>query len=262
MKRDYYEILGLKKGASDDEIKNNFRNLARKYHPDANTSDPDAQKKFQEISEAYSVLSDGKKRQAYDQFGHDAANQGFNPNAGGFQQGGFNFDFGDIGDIFGDFFGQGQKRNQQRSQRGQDVALSINVSLKDVIKGTKTKLRLSKEELCVHCHGSGADSPSDIETCKTCKGTGRVVMVTRTPFGMMQQETICNVCHGRKKSIKKICHLCHGKGFEVKTVEKEVTIPAGIYSGQQIRLQGFGKHGDSQNQPGDAFLEVNVSIHP
>ncbi|MFV0479101.1 MAG: molecular chaperone DnaJ [Anaerorhabdus sp.] len=258
-KRDYYDVLGVSKGASDDEIKKAYRKMAKKYHPDVN-KETDAEAKFKEVNEAYEVLSDSQKKAAYDQFGHagmDGA-QGF----GGGQ--GFN-DFGGFEDIFSSFFGSGfggsSRRAQTGPRQGNDRFMRMKISFMEAISGKVEEVSLEVDEECSECLGSGAKSKEDIQTCPTCKGTGRVVTPQRTPFGVIQTETVCSTCHGRGKAIKNKCTRCHGTGHEHKRVKLEIKIPAGIRSGQQIRVANKGEVGSNGGPNGDLYIEVFVENH-
>jgi molecular chaperone DnaJ len=264
-KRDYYEILGVDKGASDDEIKKAFRRLAVKYHPDKEGGD---EAKFKEASEAYEVLKDSSKRQRYDQFGHAGVGgnggggnpfEGFNGFGGQGQSA--NFDFGDLGlgDIFGSFFGGGQQR-PQRDRRGRDVETRVEVSFEQAVFGTEVDLRLNLEDACDHCKGKTVEPGYELKTCETSKGSGQVVNVTRTIFGNIQQASICPTCQGRGKVPEKICTVCHGKGTQKKEQDITLKIPAGIDDGATIRLR---EHGEAiANGPkGDLYVSVRVKSH-
>lgn len=258
-KRDYYEVLGVAKSASADEIKKAYRKLAKKYHPDVN-KEAGAEAKFKEINEAYEVLSDPSKRQNYDQFGF----AGVDPNqAGGFGGSGF----GDFSDIFGSFFGGSgfggfsSSRQSNRPQKGQDRYMRINLSFLDACFGKKETLHLEVDEECPHCHGSGAESPSDVETCSRCHGSGRVVGVQQTIFGTMQTEHECPECGGTGKKIRHKCHVCHGAGYTRVTQSVDVTIPAGIDEGQSLRISGKGERGYKGGPNGDLYLEVHILDH-
>src|SRR3990167_9479262 len=216
-KRDYYEILGVNKSASPDEIKKAFRRAAVQHHPDKEGGD---ETKFKEINEAYEVLKDSSKRQRYDQFGHagvggnGGGGGGFN-GYGGFGQGQeVHFDFGDLGlgDIFGSFFGGGGPQRQQRPSRGRDVETSLEISFEQAVFGTEAELNLNLEDNCEHCKGTTVEPGHELKTCDTCKGSGQVMNVTRTVFGNIQQATICPACKGRGKIPEKVCSVCHGKG--------------------------------------------------
>lgn len=262
-KRDYYEVLGVSKNASADEIKKAFRRLAVKYHPDKEGGD---ETRFKEVNEAYEVLKDDKKRQRYDQFGHagvGGAAGGGDPFAGfgGFGGGqNVNFDFGDLGlgDIFGSFFGGGRQR--QQANRGRDVEVGIEISFEDAIFGTEKDLNLSLEDTCEHCKGSRTEPGYELKACDTCKGTGQVVKVMQTIFGNIQQASTCPTCKGRGKVPEKECSVCRGKGTRHKRQEITLRIPAGVDDGAVIRLKEKGEaiaHGPK----GDLYVNVRVKSH-
>ena len=264
-KRDYYEVLGVGKDASPDEIKKAFRRKAIDSHPDKEGGD---EAKFKEINEAYEVLKDTGKRQRYDQFGHagvGGASGGGNPFGGSYGQGGqnVNFDFGDLGlgDIFNSFFGgqQGGGR-QQRQARGNDVETRIEITFEQAIFGTEVDLRLNLEDTCSHCKGTTAEPGYELKTCGTCKGAGQVVTATRTIFGNIQQAAICPTCKGTGKIPEKTCTVCHGKGTERRTQTIQLKAPAGIDDGATIRLR---EHGEAiANGPkGDLYVHVRVKAH-
>lgn len=228
-KRDYYEVLGVSKSATPDEIKKAYRKLALKYHPDRN-HEPGAEDKFKEINEAYEVLSDEKKRATYDQFGHAGMDGAFGQ-GGGFS-GGFT-DFGDLGDIFGSFFGGGfggggSRRSSNQPRQGQDRYMQMRIDFMDSIFGKTETISLDVDETCKHCNGSGAESPSDVQTCPTCHGSGYVMSQQRTPFGVIQQQSVCPDCHGTGKKVTRACSHCHGNGYEHRRVKLDIKIPAGI----------------------------------
>lgn len=263
-KRDYYEVLGITKGASDDEIKKAYRKMAKKYHPDVN-KEPGAEEKFKEVNEAYEVLSDSQKKAMYDQYGHAGVDgQG----AGGFGGFGGGFDsssFGGFEDIFGSFFGGGfgggQRRANNGPRKGNDRFMQMRIEFMDAIFGKTETVTIDVDEQCSHCHGSGAKSASDVETCPTCGGRGRVLTQQRTPFGMMQSEQVCPNCGGTGKHIKVKCPNCNGKGFEHKRVKLDIKIPAGIASGQQVRVPGKGEPGVNGGPNGDLYIEIIVARH-
>ncbi len=263
-KRDYYEVLGVSKDASADEIKKAFRRKAIELHPDKEGGD---EEKFKEVNEAYEVLKDQSKRQRYDQFGH-AGVGGAN---GGNPFGGFggewsgqnvNFDFGDLGlgDIFGSFFGGGPSSQGQQRARGNDVETTIEITFEQAVFGTETDLKLNLEDTCNHCHGTTAEPGHDLKTCETCKGSGQVVTATRTIFGNIQQASICPTCRGQGKVPEKVCSVCHGKGTERRTQTVQLKVPAGIDDGATIRLREHGEaiaHGPK----GDLYVHVRVRAH-
>ena len=264
-KRDYYEVLGIDKSASDADIKKAYRKMAKKYHPDIN-KEPGAEEKFKEINEAYEVLSDANKKAAYDAYGF----AGVDPNSGfgGFSsQGGFS-GFDDLGDIFssfmgGGFGGFGSSRSNARTQpmKGDNRYMSLNIDFLDAIHGCEKTIKVDVDERCERCHGSGAYSDNDIHTCSTCNGTGHVKRTTRTAFGMMQQVVECPDCHGTGKRIDRKCPDCNGSGYIHKREEIDVNIPAGIQSGQQVRVAGMGERGYNGGPNGDLYIEINVLPH-
>ncbi len=258
-KRDYYEVLGLSKGAAEQEIKRAYRKLAKQYHPDMN-KDADAEDKFKEINEAYEVLSDTQKKATYDQFGHagmDGAGAGY----GGFSGGGFS----DINDIFGSFFGGGfggqSQRRSNGPRKGQDRYMQMRIKFMDAIFGKSETVKIDVEEQCHTCMGSGAFSKDDVQVCTQCNGSGVVLTQQRTPFGVMQSQSTCPQCNGTGKSVKRKCNTCHGKGYEHKRVEVDVKIPAGISTGQQLRVPGKGERGSNGGPNGDLYIEIIVGVH-
>ncbi len=254
-KRDYYEVLGVSKTASQDEIKSNYRKLAKKYHPDLN-HEPGAEEKFKEVQEAYDVLSDSNKRAQYDQFGHAA----FDQSQGGFGGGGFGgFQDVDLGDIFGSFFGGGRSSQRRGPSRGRDTIMQIRISFMDSIMGKKIEIPVTYDEKCSYCSGTGAENPNDIETCSQCNGTGIVTAVQQSIFGQIQTQRTCPRCNGLGKTIKKPCSHCQGKGYNRVKKNIEVNIPAGINNGQQIRVSGKGERGSNGGENGDLFIEVTVT---
>jgi molecular chaperone DnaJ len=265
-KKDFYNVLGVGKSASKDEIKAAYRKLAKQYHPDVNKA-ADAEQKFKEVQEAYDILYDDQKRAAYDQFGHAAFDQngGGNPfQGGGFGNGFSGFQDVDLGDIFGSFFGGGQRRSRQPSgpQRGADTQMRLRIDFMDAINGKRLTIPIQYDESCVTCAGSGARSSSDLETCRQCGGTGRQRVRQRTILGMMETETVCDNCQGKGKKIKHVCNTCQGKGYNRVKTDIEVNIPAGINAGQQIRIPGKGERGDLGGPNGDLYLEIAINKHP
>lgn len=260
-KRDYYEVLGVSKGASDSEIKSAYRKLAKKYHPDMNPGDKEAEAKFKEASEAYAVLSDADKRRQYDQFGH-AAFDGGAGGAGGFDFGGM--DMGDIfGDIFGDFFGGGRSRGQSNGpMKGQNIRTSVRITFEEACFGVDKEIDVTLKEECATCHGTGAKPGTSPETCKKCGGKGQVVFTQQSLFGVVRNVQACPDCHGTGKIIKERCSDCSGSGYISKRKKISVSIPAGIDNGQCVRIRDKGEPGVNGGQRGDLLVEVVVSRHP
>ena len=265
-KRDYYEVLGVSKDADDAAIKKAYRALAKKYHPDMNPGDAEAEKKFKEASEAYAVLSDAEKRRQYDQFGH-AAFEGGAGGAGGF--GGFDFngaDFGDIfGDIFGDLFGGGGRRGGRANNgpmKGANIRKSIRITFEESVFGCKKELEVILKDPCTTCGGTGAKPGTSPETCPKCGGKGQVVYTSQSFFGTVQNVQTCPNCGGSGKVIKEKCTSCSGTGYTSSKKKIEVTIPAGIDNGQSVRIREKGEPGTNGGPRGDLLVEVNVSRHP
>ena len=265
-KRDYYEVLGVSKDADDAAIKKAYRALAKKYHPDMNPGDAEAEKKFKEASEAYAVLSDAEKRRQYDQFGH-AAFEGGAGGAGGF--GGFDFngaDFGDIfGDIFGDLFGGGGRRGGRANNgpmKGANIRKSIRITFEEAVFGCKKELEVILKDPCTTCGGTGAKPGTSPETCPKCGGKGQVVYTSQSFFGTVQNVQTCPNCGGSCKVIKEKCTSCSGTGYTSSKKKIEVTIPAGIDNGQSVRIREKGEPGTNGGPRGDLLVEVNVSRHP
>ena len=268
-KRDYYEVLGVEKGASDDELKKAYRKLAMKYHPDTNPDDKDAEQKFKEINEAYGVLSDKDKRSRYDQFGHAGVDPNFGAGGGGGNPfgGGFGgFDFGDIGDIFGSMFGGGfgggRRSDPNAPRRGTDVETTIGIDFVEAAMGCVKNIEVSRIENCAKCNGTGGADANSTVTCSTCQGRGRIVTQQRTPFGVMQSEQVCSVCGGRGKVIKNPCSTCNGKGKVRSKYTHEVEIPSGIDDGQGFRIRGEGNCGTNGGMNADIIVMVSVRPHP
>ena len=264
-KRDYYEVLGVDKNADDAALKKAYRALAKKYHPDMNPGDKEAEKKFKEASEAYAVLSDPEKRRQYDQFGH-AAFDGGAGGAGGF--GGFDFngaDFGDIfGDIFGDLFGgrRGSAGARSGPMKGANLRTSVRITFEEAVFGTEKEIELTVKEECKTCHGTGAKPGTSPETCPKCGGKGQVVFTQQSFFGTVRNVQACPDCGGTGKIIKEKCTDCHGSGFVPMKKRFAVTIPAGIDNGQCKRLAGQGEPGINGGPRGDVLVEVIVGQHP
>ena len=262
-KRDYYEVLGVDRNADEAALKKAYRVLAKKYHPDMNPGDAEAEKKFKEASEAYAVLSDPEKRRQYDQFGHAAFEQG-GPGAGGFD--GFNFsgDMGDIfGDIFGDLFGGGRRRGgPQGPMQGANVRTSVRITFEEAISGCEKEIELSLKDECLKCHGTGAKPGTSPETCPKCGGKGQVVFTQQSLFGTVQNVQTCPECRGTGKIIKEKCPDCYGTGYTSSKKKIKVTIPAGIDNGQSIRIREKGEPGTNGGPRGDLLVEVIVGRHP
>ena len=267
-KRDYYEILGVEKTASEAEIKKAYRKMAIQYHPDKNPGDKEAEEKFKEAAEAYSVLSDKDKRARYDQFGHAGM--------GGAAGGGFS-DFGDfdLNDIFSSVFGHGFSgfggfggfgggggRSSQRKFRGSDLRVKVKMNLKDVSTGVEKKFKLKKYVTCEHCHGTGAEGDGATETCPTCHGTGSVTRTQQSIFGMMQTQSVCPQCNGEGKIIKNKCKHCSGEGIVYGEEVVEVKIPAGVAEGMQLTVNGKGNAGKRNGIPGDLLVVIEEEAHP
>ncbi len=263
-KRDYYEVLGVDKNATPDEIKKAYRKLAKKYHPDLNPDDKEgAEQKFKEATEAYEVLSDAEKKQKYDQFGHAA----FDPTAGGgYGGGGFGgFDGFDMGDIFNSFFGGGfgggQRSNANAPQRGRDITYNLDLTFEEACFGAEKDVTVNHLERCPSCQGSGAAAGTSPETCPACHGTGQVRSVQRTAFGSFQSVRPCDSCGGRGTIIKTPCAACHGEGSVRKPKKVRVKIPAGIDDGQQVYVRGEGDAGSKGGPSGDLILNIRVRRH-
>ena len=263
-KRDYYEVLGVSRDADEATIKKAYRALAKKYHPDMNPGDKEAEKKFKEASEAYAVLSDAEKRRQYDQFGH-AAFEGGAGGAGGF--GGFDFsgaDFSDIfGDIFGDLFGSGARRGRSNGpMKGANIRKSIRITFEEAVFGCEKELDLVLKDPCSSCHGTGAKPGTSPETCPKCGGKGQVVYTSQSFFGTVQNVQTCPNCNGSGKIIKEKCPDCAGTGYTSSRKKIQVKIPAGIDNGQSVRIRDKGEPGINGGPRGDLLVEVNVSRHP
>ena len=266
-KRDYYEVLGVDKNASEADIKRAYRKLAKEYHPDSNPDDPAAEEKFKEASEAYAVLSESDKRQKYDQFGHAAFTNGAD---GGFDFSDFDFNdiFGDIfgGDIFGDLFGGGRRtsRANQGPMKGQNVRTSVRITFEESVTGVDKELDLNLKEECETCDGSGAKPGTSPETCPQCDGQGRVVTQSQSMFGFgtVQSVQTCPTCHGEGKVIKEKCDSCYGSGYKTHRKRIQVSIPAGIDDRQSIRIRDKGEPGINGGPRGDLLVEVHVGRHP
>jgi molecular chaperone DnaJ len=255
-KQDYYDVLGVPRGASDDDIKKAYRKLARELHPDVN-QEPGAEEKFKTINEAYSVLGDPERRAQYDQFGHAAFD---NAGAGGFGGfGGFG-DFGDLGDLFGDIFGFGG-RQTNRPQRGADLRYEMTIEFEEAAFGVEREFSIPRTEICDHCHGNKAEPGTPITTCPECNGSGQIRYVQQTPLGQFASTRTCPRCSGEGKTFEKACTVCQGVGTQRKTSTVNVKIPAGVDDGQMLRLAGRGEAGYRGGPPGDLLISIRVRPH-
>jgi molecular chaperone DnaJ len=267
MKRDYYEILGVTKNSTSDEIKKSYRKVAMQYHPDRNTGDKVAEEKFKEAAEAYEVLSDSEKRAQYDRFGHAAVNNG----RGGFNGGGMNMDdifnqFGDVfgDDLFGSFFGGRRGGGNSRSHgiRGSNLRIKIKLSYEEIAKGVTKNIKVKKHVACANCHGSGAKDKSSIQTCGTCGGSGQVRRVSNTFLGQMQTVTTCPTCNGEGSTITSKCVVCKGEGRVFGEEVVNIDIPAGVQEGMQLSASGKGNAGERGGTPGDLIILIEEESHP
>lgn len=267
-KRDYYEVLGLQKGASEEEIKKAFRKLAKQYHPDLHPDDKQAEERFKEVNEAYEVLSDSDKRAKYDQFGHAGVDPNFAASQGGNPFGGAGFDFGDIdlGDIFGSFFGGGfgggASRNPNAPRSGDDINVTLAISFEEAAKGATKRVELDHIETCSDCNGTGAAKGSTPETCSECGGRGFVSVQQRTAFGVMSSQRQCTKCGGKGKIVKNPCKTCNGVGRVRKRKTIEVKVPAGIDDGQILPVRGMGNAGVNGGAAGNLRILIRVRPHP
>ncbi len=263
-KRDYYEVLGVSKNASEDEIKRAYKKLARKYHPDMNPGDKDAEEKFKEVNEANEVLSNPEKKAKYDQFGFAGVDPNYGAGQGGYGGAG-GFDFGDLGDIFGSFFGGGfgggGRRNPNAPQRGESIRASLSVEFTEAAFGCEKSITIDRFEQCPTCKGKGCAPGTTPEVCTQCHGTGTVTQAQRTPFGMMQSQTVCPKCRGKGQIIHQPCPDCRGAGAVRKRRTIQVNIPAGIDNGQTISLRGQGHSGKNGGPAGDLLITVMVRPH-
>lgn len=267
-KRDYYEVLGVNKGATDDEIKKAYRKLARKYHPDLNKDNPEAAEKFKEIGEAYEILSDKDKRARYDQFGFAGVDPNYGAGQGGGFGGGFGFEDVDLGDIFGSFFGGGFGGGGSRTNRanaprqGESIRRTVMLSFEEAAFGCEKEIEIDRVEQCTECGGTGAEKGYTPETCSNCHGTGTVKQTQRTPFGAFSSTGPCPNCRGTGKIIKKPCKKCRGTGQERRSRKLSVKIPAGIGDGQSVALRGQGGAGVNGGPAGDVIVTVSIRPHP
>ncbi len=258
-KRDYYEVLGVQRGASDDEIKKAYRKLAKQYHPDLNPGDKAAEAHFKEVNEAYEVLSDQEKKARYDQYGHAGVDPNFGAGGGGAYG---DFQDIDLGDIFSSFFGGGGRRNPNAPRRGSDVAASVILSFEESARGCKKQVDVTLVEVCADCAGSGAAKGTAPTTCPDCAGSGQVRRNQRTPFGVMQTQTTCTRCRGTGRIVQTPCNTCHGSGHVTAHRKIGVNIPAGIDDGQVIYIRGKGNAGQNGGSAGDLQVQVSVRPHP
>ncbi|MDQ0244506.1 molecular chaperone DnaJ [Bacillus fengqiuensis] len=254
-KRDYYEVLGVSKSATKEEIKKAYRKLSKKYHPDIN-KEADAAEKFKEIKEAYEVLSDDQKKAHYDQFGHTDPNQGFGGFGGADFGGGFGFE-----DIFSSIFGGGRRRDPNAPRQGADLQYTMTLSFEEAVFGKETTIDIPREETCDTCHGSGAKPGSKVETCSHCQGAGQVSVEQNTPFGRIVNRRACHHCNGKGKIVREKCGTCHGAGRINKTKKINVKIPAGVDDGQQLRISGQGEPGFNGGPAGDLYVVFHVRPH-
>ena len=265
-KRDYYEVLGVDKNADDATLKKAYRKLAKKYHPDVNPGDKEAEAKFKEATEAYSVLSDADKRRQYDQFGHAAFENGGGGGAGGF--GGFDFNGADMGDIFGDIFGDlfgggGRTRRANNGPlKGANLRARVNITFEEAVFGCEKELEIVLKDECPKCHGTGAKPGTSPITCPKCKGQGQIVYTQQSMFGMVRNVQTCPDCNGTGKVIKDKCSACRGTGYTSSRKKIQVSVPAGIDNGQCIRIREKGEPGTNGGPRGDLLVEVNVARHP
>lgn len=267
-KRDYYEVLGVDKSASTDEIKKAYRKKAKQYHPDLNPGDKEAEAKFKEANEAYEVLSDEQKKARYDQFGHAGVDPNYGAGGAGGFGGGFGEDF-DLGDIFSSFFGGGaggfgggRRANPNGPRRGEDLQSSVTISFEEAAKGCKRKVNINRIEVCPECNGSGAAAGTSPTTCPECHGTGQVTEQQRTPFGVIQTQRACSRCGGKGKIVETPCSKCRGRGRVTKQSTLEVNVPAGIDDRQILNVRGEGNKGVNGGSAGDLHVIVNVRPHP
>ena len=261
-KRDYYEVLGVSKGASEDEIKRAYKKMARKYHPDLNPGDKEAEEKFKEVNEAYEVLSDADKKARYDQYGHAGVDPNFGAGGAGFDG---NFDFGDLGDIFGSFFGGGfggtRRTNPNAPQRGESIRMSVTISFEEAAFGCEKSVTVDRYEQCDTCHGNGCAPGTTPEVCPDCHGTGTVQVRRQTPMGVFASSSPCTRCGGKGRIIHQPCKDCHGTGSVRKRRTIQASIPAGIDNGQTISIRGQGNGGVNGGPAGDLLITITIRPH-
>ncbi|MFA5692504.1 MAG: molecular chaperone DnaJ [Acholeplasmataceae bacterium] len=258
-KRDFYEVLGVPKTASNDEIRKAYRNLAKKYHPDV-SKEKDAEAKFKEVQEAYDTLSDQTKRSQYDRFGHAGTNGNPFEGFGGFE--GFSGSFGGFEDLFSNIFGGGRTQGRpQRDQTGDDIQMRMTIDFMEAVLGVKKKVEVEITEDCPHCHGSGAESSKDIKTCSRCHGSGYINVDQRTMFGTMRTQSVCPVCGGRGETIANKCHVCNGSGRVKVKKNVDVNIPPGVDNDMTLRVPGYGHGGQKGAENGDLYITFRVKNH-
>ena len=261
-KRDYYEVLGITKGASEDEIKKAYKKMARKYHPDLNPGDKEAEEKFKEVNEAYEVLSDPDKKARYDQYGHAGVDPNFGAGGAGFDG---SFDFGDLGDIFGSFFGGGfgggRRTNPNAPQRGESIRMSLAISFEEAAFGCEKEVTVDRMEQCGACHGSGCAPGTSPEVCPDCHGSGQVQVRRQTPMGVFASTSPCPKCGGKGQIIHQPCKDCHGTGSARKRKTIQASIPAGIDNGQTISIRGQGNAGKNGGPAGDLLITITIRPH-
>ena len=262
-KRDYYEVLGITKGAGEDEIKKAYKKMARKYHPDLNPGDKEAEEKFKEVNEAYEVLSDPNKKARYDQYGHAGVDPNFGAGGAGFDG---SFDFGDLGDIFGSFFGGGfggggRRTNPNAPQRGESIRMSLTISFEEAAFGCEKEVTVDRMEQCGTCHGNGCAPGTSPEVCPDCHGSGQVQVRRQTPMGVFASTSPCPKCGGKGQIIHQPCKDCHGTGFARKRKTIQASIPAGIDNGQTISIRGQGNAGKNGGPAGDLLITITIRPH-
>lgn len=263
-KRDYYDVLGVSKSSTKEEIKKAFKKLAKQYHPDINKEES-AVEKYKEVQEAYSVLSDDTKKAQYDSYGHSAFSAGGGGAGGGFSSA--DFDFGDIfgggfGDIFGDIFGGGSTRRASNGpRRGEDLQTQVIIDFDEAAFGVKKTIHIHRREKCKTCNGVGAENPNDVHTCNQCQGSGKIRVAQNTPFGRVMSEQVCPTCHGEGKTFTNKCKNCHGAGITENDTKIDVQIPAGIEDGQSVRLNGEGNTGTKGGPNGDLYVVIRIRTH-